>query len=79
MKATEYVCIICTLKRSLTPCQFIVNFGSLSLKIEKSAFRCRKVSEVFVFEATNTKTPKFSATFDLKLHGKARAEDKFTD
>ena len=34
---------------------------------------------VFVFETTKTKTPKFTAKFDLKLRGKDRTEDNLTD
>ena len=34
---------------------------------------------VFVFEITKTKTPKFAVKFDLKLYGKSRTEDNWTD
>ena len=37
------------------------------------------VIEVFVFEITKTKTPKFVVKFDLKLGGKNRTEDNLTD
>ena len=36
------------------------------------------VRGVFVFQTTKTKNPKFTAEFDLKLHGKDQTEDNLT-
>ena len=43
------------------------------------SFRNNELSGVFVFEATKTKTPTFTAKFDLRLHRKDRTEDNKTD
>ena len=37
------------------------------------------ILDMFVFEITKTKTPKFTVKFDLKLGGKNRTEDILTD